>query len=211
VLVRLTNALTFQKRQVARHLQQGGARYLNLGSGPRGVASREWINVDGWHDRNVHFAVDLNRHLPFPDDSFAGIFSEHVFEHFDLEQGESLLRECFRILQPGGCLRLIVPDGETILKAYLENPSELVARRGNGSPFSIDAVNSYFRQRYEHQFIYDFPLLEHKFIAAGFVKVKRVSYGQAEASQPLVLDDEKYAWESLYVEAVKPPLLSESA
>lgn len=205
--VRSRNALGFQRRQ-----HRGGkARYLNLGSGPRGIANEEWINIDGWPDRNVHLAVDLNRKLPFSDNSFAGIFSEHVFEHFDLAQGESILRDCFRILQPGGCLRLVVPDGERIIRTYLENPAELVARRGTGSHFAIDAVNSYFRQRYEHQYIYDWKLLENQLTSAGFTEVKRVGFRQGLQSQPIMLDDAKYEWESLYVEAVKPGHPSVSA
>lgn len=104
-----------------------------------------------------------------------------------------------------------MPDGETIIRAYLENPSELIARRGNGSGFAMDAVNSYFRQRYEHQYIYDWPMLEHQFNRAGFAEVKRVGYQQGKASQQIMLGDEKYAWESLYVEAVKPVQTSEVA
>jgi hypothetical protein len=63
---------------------------------------------------------------------------------------------------------LIVPDGEKIMRAYFDSPSELAARRGNGVGFAMNAVNSYFRQRYEHQFIYDWPILEHQFIRCGF-------------------------------------------
>jgi len=204
VLVRASNALRFKRRRVARRLSAVNPRFLNLGSGPRGIASDEWINVDGWQDRNVHLAVDLNRRLPFSDNQFAGIFSEHVFEHFDLNQGESILRECWRILQPGGCIRLIVPDGEKIIRAYLENPTELAARRCIESGFAIDAVNSYFRQRYEHQYIYDWPMLKNQLLRAGFAAVERVDYRKGSASRQLMLDDQKYAWESLYVEAVKP-------
>jgi predicted SAM-dependent methyltransferase len=202
--VRFTNTLSLRTRQIPRRVRQARPSFLNLGSGPRGVPSKDWINVDGWMDRNVHFAIDLNRRLPFVDACFSGIFSEHVFEHFDLEQGRSLLLECCRILKPGGCLRLIVPDGEKIISAYLENPAELVARRGNRTGFAIDAVNSYFRQRYEHQYIYDWPMLEHQLHRAGFAEVRRVGYQRGNVSVGIMLDDEKYAWESLYVEGIKP-------
>jgi predicted SAM-dependent methyltransferase len=132
-----------------------------------------------------------------------GVFSEHVLEHFDLAQGQALLRECFRVLRIGGVLRVVVPDGETILKAYLEEPTALISRRGSKIQFPMDAVNSYFRQRYEHQYIYDWPLLQSVLREVGFVTAERVAYKTAAASQKIVLDDKKYAWESLYVEAVK--------
>ena len=201
--VRSANSFGLGRNSIASKARGEGPKYLNLGSGPRGLASDDWINVDGWIDRNVDLAIDLNRPLPFENESFAGIFSEHVFEHFDLEQGESILRECLRVLKPGGTLRLIVPDGEKIIRTYLENPDELISRRGNGSPHAIDAVNSYFRQRYEHQYIYDWPMLKHQLDKTGFEQIRRVDFKQAIAANQIVLDDPKYAWESLYVEALK--------
>jgi len=192
-----------QRRRIRQRVA-AGAKYLNLGSGPRGVQSVSWINIDGWPDKNVDFAVDLTRSLPFGDETFSGIFCEHVLEHFDIEQGNALLKECLRILKPGACVRLIVPDGETILTTYLKNPAELIAKRGMESPFAIDVVNSYFRQRYEHQYIYDWSMLQNEFVKLGFSDVRRVSYKEGVISQPIILDDEKYAWESLYVEASKP-------
>lgn len=202
--LRLKNFLTFAGARARNQLAKNGTEYLNLGSGPRGVADGSWLNIDGYPDRNVHFQFDLTRRLPFPNDSFAGIFSEHVLEHFDLEQGRELLRECLRVLRPGGVLRLVVPDGETILKTYCDRPGELVARRATADSFPIDAVNSFFRQRYEHQYIYDWPMMQRVLTDLGFSDVRRVSHKKAAASHALVLDDEKYAWESLYVEAAKP-------
>ena len=178
--------------------------YLNLGSGPRGLADAHWINVDGYNDTNVQYLMDFSRRWPFADDSFDGIFCEHVFEHFDFEQGAKLLRESIRVLQPGGSIRIIVPDGAKILKSYCENPAELLAHRKTDIPFAMDAVNSYFRQRYEHQFIYDYSILRQRLEQTGFVNVAQVAFSHGEGSRALILDDERYAWESLYVEADKP-------
>jgi predicted SAM-dependent methyltransferase len=204
VQVRLANALFRRGNKVVRGAGKRDAKYLNLGSGPRGKADGGWINVDGYRDRNVDICLDFNRRLPFPDGQFEGIFCEHVFEHFDFEQGQALLKECLRVLRPGGRIRIIVPDGEKILRTYLDNPGELVERRGPDNPFAMDAVNSYFRQRYEHQFIYDWPLLEHQFSRAGFTGIERAGYMSGGPPTDILLDDAKYEWESLYVDAVRP-------
>ena len=177
--------------------------YLNLGSGPRGVASPNWINVDGYPDANVQHLVDLSRPLPFADSTLDGIFSEHVQEHFSLEDGIELLKECHRILVPGGWIRLVMPDAERIVKTYLEKPAQLIAHRAVPSMKPMEAVNSYFRQRYEHQCLYDFDLASYAFIQAGFTDIARAEFGKGEGPRDLMLDDPKYAWESLYIEARK--------
>jgi predicted SAM-dependent methyltransferase len=178
--------------------------YLNLGSGPRGIASPHWINVDGFPDKNVQYLVDLSRPLPIPDGSFAGVFSEHVQEHFSLEDGIALIRECHRILAPGGHLRLIMPDGEKLMRTYFDDPRSLLARRPAPSGQPMESINNYFRQRYEHQCLYDFALAKFALETSGFTGVTQSSYGEGVCPKEMILDDSKYAWESLYVDAVKP-------
>lgn len=210
IRVRFINLLFLKKIKLQKKLRKAKhPLYLNLGSGPRGLSDPHWINVDGYKYKNVMFCMDFNRKLPFPDNCFDGIFCEHVLEHFNLENGQNLLRECYRILQPCGCIRIIVPDGEKIIRTYLDNPSELLKHR-SGTPWdgntscAMDAVNSFFRQRYEHHIAYDEKLLIYQFLQAGFTEISRKSFGDGKASAPIIIDDENYAWQSLYMEAIKP-------
>ena len=177
--------------------------FLNLGSGPRGLDDSHWVNADGFRDRNVHYLLDFGRPLPFPDKSFDGVFCEHVMEHFSLQDGERIAREVHRVLRAGGCFRIVVPDAELVLRRYLEAPQELVVRRDNGAETPMEIVNLYFRQRYEHQFAYDWLTMEKMLLRAGFGAVCRAAFGKSGPCAPVVLDDEKYEWESLYVDAVK--------
>jgi predicted SAM-dependent methyltransferase len=203
--LRFTNLILLRKKALLKRIAQTERPlYLNLGSGPRGSASNHWINVDGYADTNVQYLMDFSRSWPFPDSSIDGIFCEHVFEHFDFAQGQALLRESMRVLQPGGCIRIIVPDGQKILETYVASPTELLAHRDHDTQYAMEVINSYFRQRYEHQFIYDWQLLKDQLAQAGFDRISEVSFGEGDASNQLLLDDERYAWESLYVEASKP-------
>lgn len=205
IKVRAVNFLFLNERRLNKKIaKMKHPLYLNLGSGPRGLASNNWVNVDGYMDTNVAYCMDFNNKLPFPDNCFEGIFCEHVLEHFNLENGQKLLHECFRVLSPGGCLRIIVPDGEKVMNAYFNNPTELLERRGVDMACAMEAVNSYFRQRYEHQIAYDGALLSYQFSQAGFTQVSRASFGIGKVSSPVIIDDKKYEWESLYMEAVKP-------
>lgn len=202
--LRIWNALTRQGSRIRRNVARlQSPLFLNLGSGPRGLEDPHWVNVDGYPDNNVQYLLDLARPLPFHAGMFDGVFCEHVMEHFSLHDGENLAREVHRILRAGGCFRIIVPDGELALRRYFETPQELVERRGHGEGTAMEIVNLYFRQRYEHQFAYDWTTMKQMLVRAGFETVNKTVFGKSDRCTPLVLDDPKYEWESLYVEATK--------
>jgi predicted SAM-dependent methyltransferase len=202
--LRIWNALTRQKSRIRQALSTLEAPlFLNLGSGPRGLDDSHWVNVDGFRDKNVRYLLDFGRPLPFPDQSFDGVFCEHVMEHFSLADGERVAREVHRVLRSGGCFRAIVPDAEFVLGRYFDAPEEMVTRRGTGEETPMEIVNLYFRQRYEHQFFYDWTTMKKMLLRAGFAVVCRSAFGKGRQCAPIVLDDEKYEWESLYVEAFK--------
>ena len=202
--IRALNAASFQSLRIRGSVSKRKAPILlNLGAGPRGLDDSHWINVDGFRDRNVHYTLDISRPLPFPSASVDGVFCEHVLEHFSQEDGEQIAREMHRILRPGGSIRIVVPDAELLMKRYASAPHELVAWRSAGHETAMEVVNACFRQRYEHQFLYDWLTMEKMLLRAGFDRVARASFGSAVLSPKLVLDTPKYEWESLYVEASK--------
>lgn len=53
---------------------------------------------------------DLRRPLPFADASMQVVYSSHTIEHLYRTQALQLLRECYRVLKPGGVTRHVVPD-----------------------------------------------------------------------------------------------------
>jgi predicted SAM-dependent methyltransferase len=203
--LRCCNFLTVQHRTIRKDLsERNRPLFLNLGSGPRGCEDPHWVNIDGFSDKSVQYLIDFTRPLPFDSSSFDGVFCEHVLEHFSLDEGVRLATEVCRILRPGGCLRMIVPDAELILRRYFDTPDKMIAWRGAGNETAAEIVNSYFRQRYEHQFMYDWITLDKTLKHAGFELVVRTSFGRSTFCPSLVLDDQKYEWESLYVETRKP-------
>lgn len=196
--LRARNAFTGQRGRIAKAVSGRSSLYLNLGSGPRGLDDPTWVNVDGFNDRNVHFTLDFSRPLPFAEAVFDGAYCEHVLEHFDIEDGERIAGEVRRALKLGGVFRVIVPDAELVMRRYFDEPQAVADYREARS--AIEGVNSFFRQRYEHQFLYDWPGMRDMLLRAGFTQVDRVACGQG-GLDALLLDDPKYAWESLYVEA----------
>lgn len=203
--VRARNVLLARRRKLnALVRKRTRPLFLNLGAGPRGKEDGHWINVDAARYPSVHYLADFNRPLPFAVGTFDGIYSEHVLEHFTLEQGASLLRECLRILKQGGCIRLVVPDGAAIIEWYSHDPAKLLRNRPGEWDSPMGAVNSYFRQRYEHRLIYDLELLTALLAKLGYERAGRVSFRIGSVAEMSAMDDVKYEQESLYVEAFAP-------
>jgi hypothetical protein len=63
--------------------------------------------------------------IPAPSQSVDMVYHSHLLEHMDQEEGEDLIKECFRVLKPGGILRVVVPDLERICRDYLSTLKEV--------------------------------------------------------------------------------------
>lgn len=88
--------------------------FLNVGSSSKKLPG--FVNVD--IDPVADLCADMTRTLPFANNSVDGIFSEHFIEHISQAEGAAFLRECRRVLIPGGLLRLATPDLDYIAERY---------------------------------------------------------------------------------------------
>lgn len=62
---------------------------------------------------NYDWDVDISKPLDrerFPDACASVVFAEMVAEHVKPQEAWSFLDECFRILAPGGLIRIVIPD-----------------------------------------------------------------------------------------------------
>jgi len=109
-------------------------KLLNLGCGAVRPQDPEWRNLDNLHavlapgtpertqldsEQNyVNHDISTEATLPFRTEGLDGVLCSHVIEHFDCHAGAALMRECHRILKPGGVLLVSVPDAAVFRKNW---------------------------------------------------------------------------------------------
>lgn len=116
-------------RQAVQGTVPGDLPFVNLGCGGR--YDPRWINIDFESSRKGITNVDLSSGIPLRDDSAAVVYHSHLLEHFRRDDARRFMRECHRICTPGGLIRVVVPDLESISRLYLEYlESSLEGRQG---------------------------------------------------------------------------------
>jgi predicted SAM-dependent methyltransferase len=170
---------------------------LHLGSGNEHKDG--WVNVDlaGYP---VEIAWNLARPLPLPEATVEAIFHEHLLEHLTLAEGLAFCAEAHRVLQPGGILRIGVPDAGAAARSYVEDPAGFLSRVRPGRPTPMLALQELFYYP-GHRTMYDFETLALLVRAAGFDGPEQRQFGET-ALEPIP-DSAHRRDETLYVEAVR--------
>ena len=205
-------------RRFRAYLAGHSASKLQIGAGPN--------LLDGWLNTTLYpftpGAVYLDASLPFPlpGAAFDVVFSEHVIEHLEYAEAALMLRECQRILRPGGRIRIATPDLAQIIALYTQPaaPAQASYIRWIMETFlpqvrdshPAHVINQSFHG-WRHKFIYDEAALTIALAAAGFADVKRCSPGQSdhealrgiEQHGAVVGSDAAMRYETMVLEAAK--------
>lgn len=190
-----------QTLEFLAHLPAGDL-LVNLGCGHRPI--KGWINVDRARGPQVQVVWDLTTALPFPDLSCSAIFSEHLIEHVTREQAASLIEECYRMLKPGGVLRVSTPDAERYLRSYCGD-GEFLRHANFAEPVEtpLERINQMMREYGQHLWVYDAESLILLLGKAGFRTARRSEFGNSAHLRMQGIDAAERAFESLYIEGVK--------
>ncbi len=94
------------------------ANYLNLGCGA--TFHKDWTNVDFVSTGEGVIGYNLLAGVPFEDNRFDVVYHSHVLEHFPKDKAVYFIKECYRVLNKGGIIRIAIPDLERIAKNYLK-------------------------------------------------------------------------------------------
>jgi SAM-dependent methyltransferase len=193
---------------------------LHLGCGP--VHLEGFINID---IAPAPLSMNVLWGLPFDDASVAVVYLSHLLEHlFYPGDVNALFSEIFRVLAPGGCVRVVVPDMARCLDAYAQGDRAFfAARREHFAWWPADASMlenfltyagvgpdpSYLFE--SHKYGYDFATLEKALRTAGFQDIVKSTFqGSRIAALHIEHLSEAARWRageeylSLFVEALKP-------
>lgn len=185
---------------------------LNLGSFTtmfHGWRNLDALDLSSWARREGYAFTrcDLTQGIPYDDGIVDLIFLSHVLEHFDYEAGERLLRECHRVLRPGGVIRIAVPDTQNLAQRYLDDDLDSLSEIcgvdvEQASPAKVLQELLFGG---DHRALYDRQMLLDSFVRAGFSKDLVASFGFRESRSRQLLHEtvDLYPEMSLFVEAVR--------
>lgn len=139
---------------------------LHIGCGEKYIPG--FVHVDARKFPHVDYVTSADKLDMFKNDSVDLIYACCVLEHFKRNKTEDVLREWYRILKPGGVLRLSVPDFEKLVEVYLKYKDlKLILGPLVG------------RQDYPentHYVIFDFSTLSETLKKVGFKRIYRYDW-----------------------------------
>lgn len=204
------------RRVIARYLATQTTRRLQIGAGHNPLPG--WLCTDIAPTHPGIAFLDATCPFPLPDSSFDAVSSEHMIEHIRYDQGQFMLRECWRILRPGGRVRVATPDFQTLMALNTASPSPIQSRYLRwimerflpGRPCRpVFVINNAFRN-WGHQFLYDAETLQAALERVGFRQVTLQTPGKSgdpalqglEVHGDHIGDQELNAFETMVFEAV---------
>jgi predicted SAM-dependent methyltransferase len=118
----------------------GGERFVHLGCGP--INHPAFINVDAVPLPHVHYVGSIARLPMFRDDTVDLLYASHCLEHISYHKTHEVLAEWYRVLKPGGVLRVSVPDLDRLIEIYEadgRNVSSIIGQLygGHDSPYNV--------------------------------------------------------------------------
>jgi predicted SAM-dependent methyltransferase len=155
-----------------------GKVLLHIGVGDQN--DPRYINIDARYLSHVHIVTKkLHRLTQFKTDSVDLIYICHLLEHIKVFDLSLVLSEMYRILKPGGIIRISVPDFDKIINVFQQCNNDIASIRVlvlGGQDYKFNFHYSIFNENY----------LKMKLIESGF---NNVSFWHPEDAEYYSFDD----------------------
>ena len=131
-----------------------------------------FVNVDVREDVFPDVVDNCFSLTKFENDSVNLIYTCHTLEHLNYKDSITALKRWYDLLEPGGTLRIAVPDIEAVMEYYLHNKD-------------LDTLKSFLwgSQKHEYDFHYngwDEKTMFKALTDAGFKNAKRYDWRDTE-------------------------------
>jgi predicted SAM-dependent methyltransferase len=188
-----------QESTLPHPYERGAGLLLNLGCGTNKLSG--WLN----HDADV----DVTKPLPWNCDSAYYIFIEHCIEHLSCHQAIGFFEEAFRVLSPGGVLRVVVPSVEQIANTADQAYFDFTKKFGGDG--TLKGALKAILFSHGHQMAWTASVMSNLLRYAGFEAVEQCQVGISRHSalrgvegHGRVIGDKFNRIESMCFEATKP-------
>ena len=166
-----------------------------------------WLNTDIFpEDERIRF-LDATMPFPYEEETFKYIFCEHMFEHVPYVGGRNMLNECYRVLKPGGVLRMTMPTLNFLVNIYLnkeeQDNKEYIEwafkkfvwgeRKPEIKGSKVCFVINNFYRNWGHRMLYDEDTVIEMLENAGFKEIKKVSNTDSEYPELKNVNGHRYA------------------
>jgi len=171
------------------------------------------FNIDLREDCKTDFCgdmfdlIDPFHPLHIPTGSVSLIWSCHMLEHLSYPAGVCAALNAFNNwLEPGGLLRLAVPDLKLVADYYTNNDPTLMTMYGDSIDAELYKRHSraerfmFFMRGWEHAVVFDYQLLRELMSDAGFKDVQQMPFRESRLGH---WPHDRMPEESMYVEGVK--------
>lgn len=159
---------------------------------------------------NVRYG-DIVRGLPLNDSTVDIIYCSHVLEHLTRADCMSALRATHRLLKPGGTFRLVLPDLQALVQAYVEDPDSARADTFMRASYLGQESRRDLMQRLRdglgnsrHQWMWDGPSMLNALCDVGFTACRVAQFGDS-SNELFKLVESPERWHgSIGFEATRP-------
>jgi len=130
---------------------------------------------------------DIVNGLPLQDGAAELLYCSHVLEHLSLSDLRLALRNCRRVLRPGGTFRLVLPDIEYLVEQYRIDRSSQASIRfmedtllgRKTRPRGLGGIARDWLGNSRHLWMWDYKGLAAELRDAGFEATRRAAYNDA--------------------------------
>jgi predicted SAM-dependent methyltransferase len=217
--VRHNNKIGRNGRLIREYFRTHELRKLHVGAGFTTLEG--WLCTDLEPRYNSSVFLDATKPFPFEDATFDYVYSEHMIEHIPWTDGLFMLSECFRVLKPGGSVRIATPDMKVLLDLYSGEHRPLADQYMHWiTDRFLEGVHVYKPQfvinnaftNWGHRFLFDAETLGIALAQSGFEDVRQVASGEStdpqlrglESHGKYIGDEAMADFETMVFEARKP-------